>query len=222
MAFLYLDIETLPTVDEAVIAEISAGITPPKSITKAETLAAWEAETRPGLVAEAIAKTSFDGALGRICCIGWAWGGDRIQRALCQQDMSDEAENLATAFAMIDQTRTSPMVAVAGHNVADFDLRFIRQRAVALGVKVPAWWPTNPKPWDDSVFDTMHQWAVARGSITLDKLCKALGIPGKGDVTGADVWPMWQAGKRLEVADYCVADVERVRAVHRKFIAAGV
>jgi len=57
--YLYLDIETLPTSDAAVMAEIAASVTPPGSYKKPETIAEWERETKPGLVKEAIAKTSF-------------------------------------------------------------------------------------------------------------------------------------------------------------------
>lgn len=51
----------------------------------------------------------------------------------------------------------------------------------------------------------------------MDRLCRVLGIPGKGDgPSGADVWPMVQAGKLDEVTAYCRADVERTRSLYQR------
>lgn len=70
MATLFLDIETLPADRHDVRNYIAATVKPPGNISKAETIAKWEAESKPGAIAEAIDKTSFDGAFGRVCCIG--------------------------------------------------------------------------------------------------------------------------------------------------------
>src|SRR5262245_6770512 len=70
---LYLDIETIGTVDQDIVAEITDGIGPPGNISKAETIAAWEANTKPALVDQAIRKTAFDGTYGRIICVGFAF-----------------------------------------------------------------------------------------------------------------------------------------------------
>ena len=50
----------------------------------------------------------------------------------------------------------------------------------------------------------------------MDRLCKILGIPGKGDMDGSRVWPMVQSGKIAAVADYCRGDVDRTRAIHKR------
>jgi predicted PolB exonuclease-like 3'-5' exonuclease len=52
--------------------------------------------------------------------------------------------------------------------------------------------------------------------ISLDRLCKVLGLPGKDDMTGADVWPYVQAGRLDEVAEYCRQDVRRVREIFQR------
>lgn len=211
--FLYLDIETIPTADPAHIAVITDSITPPGNISKAETIAAWEAEKKPVLIAEAIAKTSFNGAYGSVCCIGWAWGDFPAVSTIG----ADEADVLRSAFDRI--TQNTPLHAVptiVGHFVAGFDIRFLWQRAMVLGVTMPHWFPRDPKPWSREVFDTMNAWCGARDTISLDNLCKALGIPGKDEVDGSMVAGMWQRGQFNEIADYCRADVDRVRNVHRK------
>jgi len=214
MSFLYVDIETLPTRDPAVIAEIADGITPPKSMSKPETIASWEANDKPALVAEAVAKTSFSGLHGRICCIGWAFDDEPASAMIGHEGSTQEAAHLLKFANHLDTMRPQTIV---GHNVAEFDIRFIRQRCLVHGIRLPTWFPSDPKPWDRSVFDTMHAWGGPRNPVSLDKLCRAFGIPGKQGFSGADVAGAWERGEYQRIADYCRDDVERVRAVHRKF-----
>lgn len=214
----FVDIETLPTDNDAVKAEIAASITPPGNISKAETIAAWEVEKKPALVDEAISKTSFDGARGRVCCISWAWNDSGVSSLYL--DPKGEKDFLKLAMGLIEETRPRNdafhAVKVIGHYVADFDIRFLWQRAFVLGVKMPAFMPRAPKPWDKDVFDTMAQFAGAKGTISLDNLCKALGIEGKTGVDGSMVAGMWERGEYEAVSAYCRDDVERVRKVYRK------
>jgi DNA polymerase elongation subunit (family B) len=214
---LFVDIETLPTNDETVKSAIAASITAPSNYSKIETIAKWEAESKPALVEEAIAKTSFDGSRGRICSIAWAWNDEPVT---CTMLINDEKEFLTRALSLIEIDRPKNeafhQTRVIGHYVADFDIRFIWQRAFILGVKVPVWMPRSPKPWDKEVFDTMAQFAGAKGSISLDNLCKAMGIEGKGDVDGSMVSKLWDLGDRQVIGDYNMDDVDRVRRVYRK------
>ena len=87
---------------------------------------------------------------------------------------------------------------------------------MVLGIRVPAWLPRNPKPWDSIVFDTMVAWSGARDTVSMDNLCQALGIPGKGDTDGSMVAGMWARCEYDAIASYCREDVERTRAIHRK------
>ncbi len=217
--YLYLDIETLPTSDPEVIADIAANITAPKSMTKADTIAEWESAAKPWLVKEAVAKTSFDGARGTICCVGWAWNDDE---PVAFTRLTHERDLLKLAFDRIEATRpqTNYRPVITGHYVAGFDIRFIWQRAFVLGVTLPPWFPRDPKPWSESVNDTMTMWSGAKDSISLDNLCRAMGLPGKGNVNGADVAGMWQREEYDAIESYCEGDVERVRAVHRKMLVA--
>lgn len=219
--YLYLDIETIPTNDASIMAEIAATVTMPKSITKPESIAAWEKDTKPGLVAEAVAKTSFSGALGQICCISFAWNDARP--ASCTRGIRgmDEADMLKEVAGHFNDTRpTMEQPIVVGHYVAGFDIRFIWQRAFVLGVTLPYWFPRDPRPWSNQVHDTMNMWAGAKDTISLDNLCKALGLPGKSGIGGSMVAGMWQRGEYDAIASYCRDDVERVRRVHRKMLVA--
>lgn len=213
MANLFLDIETLPASDPAIIAEIAAGITPPKTMSKPETIAAWEAETKPGLVKEAVARTSFNGALGSVCVIGWAWDDEPVRSATIEK-VSEATMLRAWAQLASADVVGGPKI-VVGHNVT-FDIRFLWQRAIVLGVQMPSWFPRNPAPWDRSIFDTMTAFAGVKDTISLDKLCKALGIPGKDDFDGSMVADAWAAGEFDKVAAYCRSDIEKVRLIHKK------
>lgn len=218
--FLYLDIETIPATDPATIAQIVADVKPPSAMKKAETIKAWEENDKPAAIAEAVSKTSFNGAYGQVCCIAWAWNDDQPRNVTWDEGAEEGVLHLASA--LISQTRPagfSPPV-VVGHYVADFDLRFLWQRAFVWGVRMPAWWPKDPKPWSKEVHDTMQMWSGAKGSISLDNLCRALGVQGKGDIDGSMVAEMFERGEYGAIADYCMGDVERVRAVHQKMLAA--
>jgi len=218
--YLYLDIETLPTNDAAVMAEIAASVTPPGSYKKAETIAEWERETKPALVKEAIAKTSFSGAAGSVCVIGWAWNDAEPRSLQVAGDMT-ERQLLDCMSNVLADTRPSGFErpVIVGHYVAGFDIRFLWQRAFVLGVPLPAWFPRDPKPWSDGIHDTMAMWG-GKESISLDDLCRALLIAGKGNMTGADVAGMWARGEQEAVAAYCRDDVSRVRAVHQRMMIA--
>jgi len=143
-------------------------------------------------------------------------------------DVSDEVDILTAFFDAVSSARMHPVglavrmdpITVVGHYVSGFDIRFLTQRAIVLGVKLPAWWPHEEKPWGDRIFDTMVKWAGVKGTISLDNLCFALGIEGKGDVDGSMVAKMFADGRHEEIAHYARQDVERVRQIHKKMIAA--
>lgn len=206
------DIETIPTQSLEAIAEIAKGITAPGTYKKPESIAEWEATQKPAAIDEAVLKTSFDGAYGSICCIGWAIDGDEIKSAVGAE------KSILEAFFndLVENNPRSLEPIFIGHNVSAFDLRFLFQRAIILGIKPPAFIPFNAKSWDNQIFDTMTYFAGYGNRISLDKLSKCLGLEGKTGITGTDVWPMYQAGKIYEIAEYCRHDVELTRKVYKR------
>jgi len=217
MINVYLDIETIPCQSAEYRTRVREGIKPPGTIKKPESILQWLEENAETATDEAVAKTSFDPAYGHICCIGWAIGDDPVQ-LLCAPTVSDEADILRGFF---DALPKMGMAKFIGHYITGFDLRFIMCRAIVLGVKIPSIWPRDPKPWDQSVFDTMVAWAGVRGTISQDRLCEALDLPGKGDFDGSMVAAAWANGEHDRIAEYCRSDVETVRAIHRRFEAVG-
>src|SRR4051812_33478297 len=69
----YVDIETLPSNNPLVMDDITAGVKPPKNYKKPDTIAEWERDEKPALVAEALSRTALDGTYGRVCVVGWAF-----------------------------------------------------------------------------------------------------------------------------------------------------
>lgn len=219
MSFVFLDLESIPSQSPTIRDDLAERIKPPATLKKAESIAAWVRDEKDAAIEEAWLKTSFDGTYGQVVCVSYAID-DQPPEVLSVSDLSpeSEAEMLGVLWSEMrglhSTAGTKPVV--VGHNHISFDLPFLWRRSVILKRRPPLWWPRNPKPWSDAVYDTMTQWAGDRGTISLDRLCRALGIEGKGDgPTGADVWPMVRDGRIAEVAAYCAADVDRTRAVWR-------
>jgi predicted PolB exonuclease-like 3'-5' exonuclease len=62
----------------------------------------------------------------------------------------------------------------------------------------------------------MSRFCGAKDRISLDRLCRVLGLEGKTGMSGADVWPAVQAGKMDEIASYCRHDVAITRSVYKR------
>lgn len=222
MTTITFDVECIGSDDPETVAEIAATIKPPGNLKKQETIDKWLAEDKPAAVAEAVKKTCFDGSLGKIVCIGWAI--DDAEPETCwdytEDGIIDEFFNAVRDASKLHYhggiTKTAPVF--VGHNISGFDLRFLWQRCVVLGIKPPTTIPFKAKPWDSSIGDTMIMWNPERDKkIKLDTLCKALRVPTpKDSMDGSHVWDYVRAGRIEEVAAYCRGDVEAVRACYRK------
>jgi hypothetical protein len=216
MDVLVLDCETLPTADPAVIAEITANIKPPGNISKAETIAKWEAEEKPAKIKEAIAKTALSGEYGSICSIGWALNNDEPYHASQNREWNEL--NILLSFKEYMESIDHSFIKVVGHNLCAFDLPFIRQRMLINGIGLPKNIPWYARPWDERIGDTMLLWDSSPDKrISLDRLCKALGVPSpKNGIDGSMISELFSQGRFNEIAAYCRADVVATRACYRR------
>jgi hypothetical protein len=213
-----LDIETCPSQSPEVRAEFLANVKPPATYKKSESIAEWMNENAEAEAETAWRKTSFDGALGHICVVGVAIDDQQPQSIYSDDWHADEANVLRQLFSLIDATcMAHPNVrpTFIGHNLIEFDLRFMFQRCVVLGVKPSRFIPFNCKPWDDHVFDTMQRWGARAGG-SLDKITRAIGLEGKGDIDGSMVWDYVRDGRIAEVAEYCKHDVALTRDLYKR------
>lgn len=213
MTPFYFDIETIPSQLPGIRDEFIAAVKAPGQYKKADSIAEWLKENREIEGEDAWLKTSFDGGLGHACVIGFAVGDGTPHTY--QREYHDEKTLLEDFFSAV--TDAGPGLTFIGHNLIGFDLPFLWKRAMVLNVKPPLFFPRNPKAWSESVVDTMLLWdGQQRAGGSMDRICKLMGIEGKGDMDGSKVWPMYQEGKLTEIAHYCKGDVERTRAMHKR------
>ncbi|HXG52062.1 MAG TPA: ribonuclease H-like domain-containing protein [candidate division Zixibacteria bacterium] len=191
MKILFFDIETVPTEQ----ALESRGLLEPQMQLDE---------------AELVKKLSLSAATAKILCIGYAVEppADSPARILD----GDEREILREFWRLAFETNL-----FVGHNILDFDLRFIYQRSVIHQIK-----PSRDIPFaryrSAPVFDTMHEWSRwGREHVSLDVLARALDIPSpKEGLDGSKVYPYFRAGRLAEICEYCKRDVESVRQVYRR------
>ena len=231
---VYLDIETIPTQSESEIAVMMMEMHTEKAAVKApsnykdpakidEYIAAKQAEIEAEFD-QRYRKTSFDGALGQIVAISYAIDDEPVVNLYNNDWKNDEGMLIATFYAAVNN-RYKPsehrQPVFIGHNLVGFDLRFLFQRSVLLGVKPPLFVPFAAKPWDKTVFDTMLEWAGHGKTVSLSKLCRVFKLDAKGaeigeEIDGSKVWDFVKAGRIADVSTYCGGDVERTREIHKR------
>ncbi|WP_062233648.1 hypothetical protein [Aureimonas sp. N4] len=228
---IFFDGETLPTNRADVIEHLDAKIEVPSNMSKPETIEAWYAEKRPGVLKEAVAKTSFDGGFGRIASIAFAVGNGPVVSATSARpavgdvpaayDIEKERKLLGRFFAACNRVRNhiGKPPTLVGHNIVAFDVRWLWKRSIVLGVEVPEWWPVEAKPWQkEAVFDTMTVWEGVGGRISQDRLALALGLPTKSDFDGLMVADAWERGEFERIRTYNGDDVETVRSIWKRIV----
>ena len=111
-------------------------------------------------------NTSFQGEFGRIFCIGYALDNRETECLF-----GDEKEILQKFWAIAKDSNL-----FIGHNIMEFDFRFIYKRSCILGVR-PSRELSFARYRSDPIFDTMKEWEKwgSQGT-SLHKLSIALGI----------------------------------------------
>lgn len=222
MHTLFIDIETIPTQRPGALDEFKATVKAPGNMSKPETIAAWMRDNAEQAATDAWRKTALDGSQGEILCIGWAID-DGEPNTVIRELGESEANILHTFYQLMINEGLDNMIQIVGHNVKDFDLRFLYQRSVIHGARPSFPLRQGQRYGGDFVFDTMAEWAGWGNRISLKNLCRALNIPVKqGDIDGANLWDAVLAGRYNEIADYCMSDVEATRAAWRKMTFQGV
>jgi hypothetical protein len=201
---IFVDIETLPPDKDTSILNL------PEEVT-----ACSDEEFR---------RLALDGDFGRVLTIGVIVEQDdqMTHRGLLGRERQtmmfhlDEARTLRGFWKLLKGFNVSRDL-VVGHNVFDFDLPFLYKRSVIQRVR-----PSVELPFtryrSRPVFDTMHQWNKwsPRKFVSLDRLAKVLGLEsskGQG-ISGSLVYDRFCEGCHQEIADYCMRDVELVRAIY--------
>lgn len=160
--------------------------------------------------ADLIKKLSLSAATAKILCLCYAiepMAGSEVQVL-----EGDETEIIRSFWKLALECNL-----FVGHNILDFDLRFIYQRSVIHQIK-----PSRDIPFtrfrNAPIYDTMQEWSKwGREHASLDTLSRALGIPSpKESLDGSKVYPYYRAGRLAEIVEYCKRDVDSVRQVYRR------
>jgi len=211
---LFFDIETLPTNDEQVIKRLADSIRPPGTIKKKESIDAWMEENYEITLKEKIKATALDAAYGRVACIAW----DDEYGLFYSNVEDDEVKCIQDFYICIEPEKIESF---CGHNIAGFDLKFLKQRSMILGIKPPAniLKAMNAKPWDDCIKDTMLMWDSDKNKMmSLDTMCRLFGVKhDMPDFNGSMVADTWKTNPQ-KVIDYCIADVKAERELYYKMV----
>jgi DNA polymerase elongation subunit (family B) len=218
---IYFDIETIPQQpEEGAKFLIAQTIEAPSTMSVQATIDAWHngegkyAGAKQQAIEKAYRATSFDASKGQICSIAWAVG-DGVMNVCGAYGEASESDLLRLFFdSVLIDLEKNPAYFI-GHYISGFDLKFVWQRAVILGVKPPFNLPFRGRHGSD-YFDTMNEWAGYKDRISMDNLAKALGIEGKGDMDGSMVWDAWKGGEYAKVCEYNADDVRIVREIHKR------
>lgn len=216
---LFLDIETVPSQHPEALATVRAGLKPPGTLKKAESIAKWWEDEADQAAADAWRKQALDGGLhGEIVSIAMA--SDLGQWVRCRAVGGSEAELIAAAFERVQGWRDELAALLApearawqagifpvAHN-AQFDMGFLWRRARVNRVAVPDWLPGPSARAGKDYGCTMLLWAGYGGRVSLDSLCGALGVPSpkEGGIDGSQVFDAWLAGETERIAAYNLRD----------------
>lgn len=219
MKTITIDIETIPCQDDILLDDIRSKVRHPGSIKKQETIDKWNKESRPQAEEDAILKTSFSGLQGEIICIGYAID-DNAPKAIYRNLNGNTEKALLVRFYETLSKHIGKLENPlwVGHNLSEFDLRFLFHRSVINNVKPAIPLPYNAKPWSHDVFDTLYEtMGNNKAGGSLNAIAKAFGLGGKLDgMSGDQVWPEYQKGNIEKIAEYCIQDVIIAREIYKR------
>ncbi len=223
---IIFDIETIPSQQPDARELVRASIKPPGTLKRADSIAAWWENEAAAAVEDAYRKQSLDGGLaGEVISIA-ACTPDGRQWVRCRTQEEKESELLLAFGAQVESWIDQDARAVAegfnyaqdpfliAHNAA-FDLGFLWRRCIVNGVRLPFKVPSPMARAGQHYGDTMSAWAGYGNRVSLDALCRALGVPSPKDngMDGSQVFDAWLAGEHERIAQYNLADAVATLAV---------
>lgn len=106
-------------------------------------------------------------------------------------------------------------ITFVGHNIKEFDLKFIFHRAVKY--KIRGLMNHFRFMTRENIYDTMEKWMYYsyRDFTSQDNLLKFLGLGEKGDIDGSMVYDLYSVGELDLIYDYCKKDVRDVRNIFK-------
>jgi len=203
---IFLDIETIPAEESNKKAALDL-------ILKKKQRYGKEVDLGKENMEQLYRDTAISGDFGRIFCIGYALEDGQVQI------ISGEEKKILEEWWKV----AAKGDCFIGHNIMEFDLRFIYKRSIVNRIK-PSAKHLNlyfARYRNFPIFDTMREWEKWSNSyITLDALAKVLQLPSSkdGGIKGSQVFDFFLAGKYKEIYEYCKRDVELVRQAYNRML----
>ena len=208
MAFLVLDIETIPrpTIDESV-----------EEVIAQKTQARVERTGDDPENAESLIRSTSP-FFGQVLCIGLRWlqdDGTSKDKVICEEN---EEATLNTFFNIINHS-SSKNVRFIHYNGLGFDIPFLIVRAAHHSIEINNWNFKDLRRFSyKSHIDLMMflcNWNNYN-AISLDITCRSFGIPSpkEGEVSGDTVARAFEEGNVSAIEEYVIRDVD---ATHKLF-----
>lgn len=213
---IYFDIEHVSTRRHDYRARVASNIKPPATMKKLETIQKWEDEEKEDAINAEIEKTVFNGGLCHVVQIQYAM--DDADPVVLIADSIDQEADIIKAFLEAIKPQFTSLQYI-GHNIANSDLKILRQRCTVLNILMPSNFlrAVRAKPWDDILFDTMIQWAGVGGSVSMDNLCYYLSVQTpKSDIRGDNYGQYWSNQLFDDCKRYGVDEIVALREVYKR------
>lgn len=222
-----LYIETAATTDRSVRDMIIDDVRPPGNLKKQESIAAWWQNESEAAREVAFDKAALAPETGEIIAIS-AVSDSGHEFSRCRAIYQPEVDLIQQFYDVTEswlQAEAAKLPAIASawptdplypicHN-SEFDLTYLWKRSKILRVQVPDWLPSPGARPGKYHGCTMVRWSGPQGRISLDRLCRLLGIesPKNGSIDGASVGAAWQAGRTEHIQQYNLRDARAVQAI---------
>jgi hypothetical protein len=224
---VFLDLETVPPAEEA-----RAGLKPElvrklqaRGRGQREAVGDTDGGCADGCTEEQFRSLALHAEYGRILCVGLIVeeGSEVLHRGVLGRERStgqfhlDEARTLRAFWKLLADFDTCRDL-IVGHNVLDYDLPFLYKRSRINQVR-PSFFVSFARYRSSPVYDTMREWAhwnPQAAYLSLQELAEVLrtGVTKAEGMEGGRVYDELLAGNHGRIANYCLRDVEAVRAVY--------
>lgn len=206
--YLVFDIETVPDV-----AALGRWLRLPAE-TDADTVLAAFSEARPDVL---MPKPLFHQV---VAIAGAVIGEDgRLQTLKAMGEPEDgEAALIDRFFSYVERARPR----LVGWNSSGFDLPCLQYRALRNHLALASFYRQRSYRYrynEDLHWDLMDLLSGYGAStrVALDEMAALCGIPGKLDVDGRDVWPLYCAGRLDRIRNYCETDVLSTSVIFARY-----
>lgn len=163
-------------------------------------------------------RAALSAATGRILAIGYK--SEKLT-AIDHIEQHSEPELLQRFWANYEKLRKANR-SLVGFNSREFDVPYIAQRSIMLGVMVPKTLIQNERYLDRIFIDLRDKWGFGgKPSGSLDLICKACGLNGKPEgVNGSHFHKLyWNLETRQEAIDYLGNDLEETYQLAERILA---